>query len=164
MERFLKWAWGEFIRALPAILFFFVAFSLVDVTEMLMHKRAATTYYSFMVIAMAALVMGKVLIIADSLPFIGVFSKKPLIYGTLWKTFIYLVCSLVIRFLERAIPELTEGEGFNFIYQRIVTETESIPFWLAQTWLAVLILIFVAYQELVFAVGVAKVRKMFFGK
>ena len=164
MQRLFRWMKEELIGVVPAILFFLAAFSLVDFTEMVVHKKEAHTYYSFFVIFISACLMGKVLIISNSLPFISLFSKKPLIYGTLWKTFIYLICTILVRFLEHGIPLLVAGHDLTFIYFRLADEIASSPFWLAELWLSALILVFVAYQELVFAVGPDKVIKLFFYK
>lgn len=163
MKKGWKWFVKEFSEMLPAAIFFFVAFSLVDITEIYIHKNASTTYYSFLVVVTSALVMGKVVLISNHLPFISLFSHKPLIYSTLWKTFIYVMCSLVIRFIERLVPFFFEGKAWATVSARAVSEVEGLPFWLTQTWLIMLFLIFVAYQELICAVGEKKVRQMFFG-
>ena len=44
-------------------------------------------------IAVAALILGKAVLIADMLPFINRFPHKPLIYNIAWKTVIYLLIS-----------------------------------------------------------------------
>jgi hypothetical protein len=159
-----KWLKEEFVKILPVFIFFFVAFSLVDVSAMFMHKDTATTYYSFLVVVMSALVMAKVVLISDYLSITSLFSHKPLIYVTLWKSLVYVLCSLVVRFLERAIPAFLEGKSIAEVDTRVIYEIERLPFWVAQGWLIVLFLIFVAYRELIYAVGEDKVRKLFFGK
>ena len=158
----INWFRREFWRLVPVVLFFFVAFSLVDLTAFLMH-RPEVIYYNFIVIAVAAGVMGKVVLISDHLLFVDLFSHKPLIYSTLWKTFIYTMASLLVRVLDRAIPRLIAGEGWEEAFQAIHTQTEHLPFWISQIWLAVLFVVFVAYRELICAVGTDKVRKLFFG-
>jgi hypothetical protein len=112
---------------------------------------------------MASLVMGKVVLISDRLPLIDWFSGRPLIYVTIWKTCIYVLCSLVIRALERIVPSLLEGRGWAEVYPKLIEEGQGLTFWIAQGWLIVLFLVFVAYRELIRAVGEDKVRKLFFG-
>lgn len=154
----------DFYEALPAILFFFVAFSLVDITAILLHKTITEASSRFGVIAISALVMGKVVVISNHLPFIDLFYGKPLIWSTIWKTFIYVICGFFVRILERALPLLFEGENWSMIYDKLVKDANHLEFWVAQMWLTVLFLIFVASNELIQQVGKDKVRQMFFGK
>lgn len=159
----MKWVKEEMIRMLPVFIFFFVTFSLVDISRILLHS-ATDAVYSFTVIFMAALVMAKVVLISNILPFIDLFKRKPLIYSTLWKTCIYVVCSIFVRLLERILPLLFEDSGMVVVDEGIVTELERLPFWISQAWIFVLLLVFVAWQELVQSVGSDKVHKLFFGK
>ena len=164
MSRFLHTIKKEFLHALPVTFFFFVAFSLVDLSAILLQKHVSATYASLGVIVVSSLIMGKVVLIADSLPFIGLFSKKPLIYSTTWKTLIYTLCSFFVRFMEKIVPSLIEGKDPFIIKEELVFELGKTLFWIAQAWLFVLFFIFVAYQELIFAVGQEKVYALFFGK
>jgi len=51
-------------------------------------------------IAVAALILGKAVLIADMVPMINRFPNKPLIYNVAWKTVIYWLLSAVIHYLE----------------------------------------------------------------
>ncbi len=163
MKNVMKWVKEEMVRMLPVFVFFFVIFSLVDISRILLHS-ATEAAYSFVVIFMAALVMAKVVLISNILPFIDFFKEKPLIYSTLWKTGIYVVCSIFVRVLERILPLIFEDKGMIVVDEGIVTELERLPFWISQAWIFVLLLVFVAWQELVKAVGSDKVHKLFFGR
>jgi len=147
----------------PVFIFFFVIFSLVDISRILLHSSTEAVY-SFVVITMAALVMAKVVLISNILPFIDLFKGRPLIYSTLWKSSIYVLCTIFVRVLERVLPLFFEDKGLSLIDERVVSEVERLPFWLSQAWVFVLLLLFVAWQELVEAVGSDKVRKLFFGR
>jgi len=158
-----KWLTKELFHMLPVVLFFFVAFSLVDITHILTHKTTGARCYGFLVIVMASFVMGKVVLISDSLSITDRFANKPLIYNTLWKTLIYVLCSIWVRVLDRVVPGLIEGHSVAVIEQSLVEEVGRLSFWIAQMWLLVLFSVFVAYRELINAVGKDKVRKLFFG-
>jgi hypothetical protein len=47
---------------------------------------------------------GKVLSLVDLLPFLNVFHGKPLIYATLWKTSIYSLGALLLRYCDFLAP------------------------------------------------------------
>ncbi len=159
----INWFKKEFLRMLPIFIFFLIIFSLADLTRLVMAKNRESASSSFAVILMGALIMGKVVLLSERLPFINLFGTKPLIYNTIWKTMIYLLCSLVIRLVERMVSFCVESANPAELYAKMSQDVEKMPFWLSQAWLFVLLLIFVAYQELVYAVGIDKVRKMFFG-
>ncbi len=162
MATFFTWCKTEFFKILPVSLFFLVAFSLVDATDRIVNKHPITEY-SFFSIVVASLIMGKVVLLADYLAIIERYSHKPLIYSTLWKSFLYVFCSILLRLAEHLIPVLYDGESFTMVYDKAVAHIQNPLFWMAQTWLAYLFIIFVGYRELVYAVGTAKVKKLFFG-
>src|SRR6266581_2811270 len=49
-------------------------------------------------VAVAALILGKAVLIADMLPMINRFPNKPLIYNVAWKTLIYLLVATLIHY------------------------------------------------------------------
>jgi len=162
MIKVLLWCKKEFMRMLPVALFFLVAFSLVDATDRIINKNALD-YYSFFSCVIASLIMGKIVLIADYLSISSLFSNKPLLYVTLWKSFLYVCCSMILRLIEHSIPALVAGATFSELYQKIIEHIEKPLFWIAQAWLAYLFVIFVGCRELIFSVGSAKVKKLFLG-
>ncbi len=147
----------------PAALFFFVAFLLVDATDRVINDKELGTYSIFYCL-FSGIIMAKVVLIADLLSLTHRFSHKPLAYITLWKSFVYVLCSILLRLIEHVIPALIHGKNFHEIYQAILVHTEKPLFWLAQGWLTYLFIIFVAYRELITKIGPAKVKEFFFGK
>jgi hypothetical protein len=160
---FSQWLRKQLRHMLPPFLFFFVIFTLADITELLRSEEGLATYSRFFVIVCAALVMSKVVLISDYLPCTYIFSKKPLIYNTVWKSFIYLLCTTAVRLLDHAVPLCFEAKSFGQIGMHIMEMFKKEQFWIVQMWLGLLLFIFVAYRELVSAVGEEKVKKLFFG-
>src|SRR5947208_8600255 len=93
----------EFFALLPPAIFFFVALHIVAFDLVLMLKGTGISPLSTMSIAVAALILGKPVLIADMLPMINRLPNKPLIYDVAWKTLIYLLMATVIHYLERLI-------------------------------------------------------------
>src|SRR5437667_11351842 len=91
----------EFFALLPPTIFFFVALHIVAFVRVLMLKGTGISPLSTMSIAVAALILGKAVVLADMLPMINRFPNKPLIYSVAWKTSIYLLVATLIRYLER---------------------------------------------------------------
>src|SRR5438067_5950760 len=93
----------EFLELLPPTIFFFVALHIVAFVRVLMLKGTGISSTSSISIAVAALILGKAVLIADLLPMINRFPNKPLIYNVVWNTLIYLLMATRIHYLERLI-------------------------------------------------------------
>src|SRR6184192_4833882 len=102
----------EFFELLPPTIFFFVALHIVAFVRVLMLKGTGISPVSSISIAVAALILGKAVLVADMLPMINRFPHKPLIYNIAWKTVIYLLISAVIHYLERLIDFWREMGSF----------------------------------------------------
>src|SRR5260370_37625583 len=93
----------EFLALLPPTIFFFVALHIVAFVRVLMLKKTGIAPSSSISIAVAALILGKAVLIADMLPMINRFPHKQLIYNIAWKTVIYLLLTAVIHYLQRLV-------------------------------------------------------------
>src|SRR6266550_1778804 len=93
----------EFFALLPPTIFFFVALHIVMFIRVLMLEGTGLAPSSSVSIAVASLILGKAVLIADMLPMINRFPNKPLIYNVAWKTLIYLLAATLIHYLERLI-------------------------------------------------------------
>ena len=103
MSKLLTKLKEEFFEILPPTIYFFVALHLVMFIRVLLLEGTGVSPSSSISIAVAALILGKAVLIADMLPIINRFPNKPLIYNVAWKTVIYFLLSIVIHYLERLI-------------------------------------------------------------
>jgi hypothetical protein len=153
----------EFFELLPPTIFFFVALHIVAFVRVLMLKKTGIAPSSSISIAVAALILGKAVLIADMLPFINRFPHKPLIYNIAWKTVIYLLISAVIHYLERLIDFWRQTGGFVAGNQKLLSEIIWPHFWAIQIILFVLIAMYCTVHELVRVIGREKTLRIFFG-
>jgi hypothetical protein len=153
----------EFFKLLPPTIFFFVALHIVAFVRVLMLKGTGISPLSSISIAVAALILGKAVLIADMLPFINRFPHKPLIYNIAWKTVIYLLLSAVIHYLERLIDFWRETGSFVAGNQKLLAEIVWPHFWAIQIILLVLIVMYCTMHEMVRVIGSEKVLRIFFG-
>src|SRR5438309_7254638 len=93
----------EFFKLLPPTIFFFVALHVVAFVRTLMLKGTGVSPLGSASTAVASLILGKAVLLADMLPWINRFPERPLIYNVAWKTLIYLLVSAVVHYLERLI-------------------------------------------------------------
>lgn len=153
----------EFIALLPPTIFFFVALHMVAFIRVLMLRGTGLSVMSSVSVTIAALILGKAVLIADVLPIINRYPKKPLAYNIAWKTVIYLLVSLLVHYLERLVDFWRETGGFVTGNEKLLQEIVWPHFWAIQLILLILILMYCTMRELIRVIGGAKMRKMFFG-
>src|SRR5213595_2594304 len=153
----------EFFELLPPTIYFFVALHIVMFIRVLMLERIGVAPSASISIAVAALILGKAVLIADLLPMINRFPNKPLIYNVAWKTLIYLLMSAFIHYLERLIDFWRQTGGFVAGNKELLAKIIWPHFWAIQIILFVLIAAYCMVHELVRVIGKEKVMRIFFG-
>ena len=153
----------EFFALLPPTIFFFVALHIVAFVRVLMLKGTGISPLSSISVAVAALILGKAVLIADMLPIINRFPDKPLIYNVAWKTLIYLLMASLIHYLERLVEFCRQAGGFLAGNEKLMAEIVWPHFWAIQVFLFVLIVMYCTMHELVRVIGREKVMRIFFG-
>ena len=114
-------------------------------------------------VAIAALVLGKAVLIADMLPPINRFPEKPLIYNVAWKTLIYTLVALIIHYLEHLYDFAREAGGIAAGNAKFFADMVWPHFWAVQIILLVLIFMYCTTRELVRVMGRDKVLRTSFG-
>ena len=153
----------EFFKLLPPTIFFFVALHIVAFVHVLMLERTGISPSSSVSIAIAALLLGKAVLIADMLPIINRFPNKPLIYNVVWKTVIYWLISVAIHYVERLIEFWQQTGSFAAGNEKLLSEIIWPHFWAIQIILFVLIAMYCTMHELVRVIGREKALRIFFG-
>ena len=153
----------EFFKLLPPTIFFFVALHIVTFVRVLMLKGTGIAPLSTMSIGVAALILGKAVLLADMLPLINRFPNKPLIYNVAWKTVIYLFMATLIHYVERLIDFWRQTGSFVAGNKELLEKIVWPHFWAIQIILFVLIVMYCTMHELVRVIGKEKVLRIFFG-
>jgi len=153
----------EIEAMLPPAIFFFVALHIVAIVRVLMLEGTGIAVATSFAVTLAALVMGKVVLIADMLPLINRYPDKPLAYNVIWKTVIYTAVSLLVHYLEHLIDFWRHAgslsEGNRELFAKIVWP----HFWATQILLVVMISCYCTMRELVRVLGRHRVLHIFFG-
>jgi hypothetical protein len=148
---------------LPPTIFFFIVLHLVALFRVLMLKGTGIALGTSASVTLAALILGKAVLIADLLPFINRYPDKPLVYNVAWKTMVYVLVSMLVHYLERLVDFWREAGGFIAGNQKLLAEIVWPHFWAIQILLVVFILTYCTTRELVRVIGADKVRHIFFG-
>ncbi len=163
MPKIFKIIKENFVEALPATIFFFIAFHLIALTEILLLRQYQIPVSTTAVITVSAPILAKAILLADKLPFINRFPNKPLIYNILWKTTIYVLIALVFRYLQTMIPMLLKHQSWSVANEHLQREIIWPHFWAVQIWVCVLFMFYSIIRELVRTRGKREVLRMFFG-
>jgi hypothetical protein len=152
----------EFYEALPPLIFFFISFHIIVLNRALMAKEYGLHFSAVAGATVAAMLVAKVVLVADMLPFINRFPEKPLIYNVAWKTAIYVGASLFAHYLERLVPVWWRVGGFRAANEQLWSEMVWAHFWAIQLWLVVLVFVYCTARELVRVIGRDRFTKIFF--
>ncbi len=153
----------EFLAMVPPTLYFFVILHIVALIRALMVKGTGITLDTTTSVTIAALVLGKSVLIADMMPFINRFPEKPLIWNVAWKTVVYFIVALIIHYLEHLYDFWKLAPGFAAANEKLLSTIVWPHFWAIQLLLSMLILGYCVMSELIRAMGADKGTTMFFG-
>ena len=104
-SRLLAFVINELREVVPPTVFFVFGFNLIVLTTNLILADYLASFASFMVATVAALVVGKSVLIAKAMPYLRRFDTAPIIQPILFKTIFYwAVVFLVLPGKARRIP------------------------------------------------------------
>ena len=155
----------ELKEMIPPVIFFFIAFHILAVIRSLMLMQYGISMSAVAGATISALVVGKVVLIADVLPFIDRFPhpRHPLIVNVAWKTAIYTLAALLVHFLEHLIPVWLKYKDLSEAVRKLDDEVVWPHFWALQICMLVLFFMYCSIRELAHAFGEEKARRLFFG-
>jgi hypothetical protein len=163
MHKILEKLKEEFFAILPPTIFFFIALHLITFIRVLIAKGSHFEPLSTMSIAIASLILGKAVLIADMLPPINRYPHEPLVYNIAWKTAIYLLMATAIHYVERLIDFSREAGGIVAGSEKQLAEMVWPHFWAVEIVLFLLILVYCTARELGRVIGKEKMLRLFFG-
>jgi hypothetical protein len=153
----------EFMEILPPTIFFFVILHIVSLVRALTTWGTGISLPTSTSVTIAALILGKSVLVANLLPFINRFPEKPLIWNVGWKTAIYTLVALVVHYLEHLYDYWKEAPGLVAANHKLLAEFSWPHFWAIQILLVTLIVNYCVIAELARVIGRDKLKAMFFG-
>lgn len=154
----------EFRKGLPPTLFFLIVFHVAAMIRGLTEESIGITPENSFTATIAALVMGKVILILGDRGFIRRFDRLPLIYPSLWKTVIFTMAGTLVMFGEDILPRIYHNHSHSITeaWHSMMDETSWDRFWANRTLLVVWLFIYTIVSEFVRVLGQTRVRKLFF--
>jgi hypothetical protein len=154
----------EFLKLIPPTIYFFVGLMTIALIRYLMLEGTGLPLSTPIQIAVAALIMGKAVLIADMVPFINRYPNKPLVYNITWKTAIYMLVATGIHYLERVIEFWRKADSFAAANRALLENVIWPHFWAVEIVIGMLVIGYCTFTELSGALGHANMRAILFTK
>ena len=161
-RRAFDWWLAQLKHVLPPTIFFFVGFNLILWTKRQILEEQGIEFSGFLTATLAALLVGKAVLVTDNLPFMHRFDGSPMIQPILFKSAVYWFCVLIVRLAEGLIHFLIAGGAISDFPAHLVEHFSWAHFLLIQVWLMVLFLIYVTTHELNMLIGDGELYRLFF--
>jgi hypothetical protein len=149
-------------EAIPPTIFFFTGFNFVVFTTNLLLADYAVAVSSFMLATVAALVVGKAVLVANAMPYLRRYDRAPLIQPILYKTAFYWMVVFFARLLERFVHFSLEGNPPGDFIPYLITTFSWHRFSAISLWIFALFLIYVTATEVSRLFGPGELRRLFF--
>ena len=164
MKKFFKFFAGEFVKMIPPTIFFLVIFLIVAYTRSLMDDRFGVGTVTYIGAIIAALIMGKAILIADALPIWRPIAAHPRLYLITVRTLVYALIALLFQIAEELIPLAREAGSVSGGWAVLLEEVYWPRFWAVH----ILMLVFLAFYNIIAVtvevMGAAEFRRMIFAK
>jgi hypothetical protein len=153
----------EFLEILPPTIFFVIGFNLILLTTNLILADYGAQFSSFLLATAAAFVVGKAVLVANTMRWIRRYDRAPLIQPILFKTVFYWVVVFIARLLEHWIKfSLSEHRWFGVFLPHEIAAFAWHRFVAIQLWIFVLFLIYVTATELNHLFGHGELGRILF--
>jgi len=162
LQRVVTWWLAQVKHALPPTIFFFVGFNLILWTKRLILQEHGIELSGFFTAIVAALLVGKAVLVTDNLPFMRRFDGAPMIQPILFKSAIYWLCVFIVRLAEAFVHFVAAGGAIADFSDHLVNHFSLARFLSIQIWLMVLFLAYVTIHELNELFGDGELYRLFF--
>ncbi len=150
-------------EALPPTIFFFIGFNFVVYTTNLLVADYGVAVSNFMLATVAALVVGKAVLVANEIPLLRRYDRAPLIRPILFKTAFYWVIVFLARLLERFVHfSIMERKPPGDFFPYLITIFSWNRFVAISLWISVLFLVYVTASEFSHLFGRGEIQRLFF--
>ena len=149
-------------EAVPPTIFFFVGFNFIVFTTNLLVAQYLIAVSNFMLATVAALVVGKAVLVANKVALLRRYDRAPLIQPILFKTAFYWVAVFLARLLERFVHFALEGNPPADFPTYLVTTFSWHRFSAISLWILVLFLIYVTASEFSHLFGPGDLPRLLF--
>jgi hypothetical protein len=148
----------------PAFVFFLAMFQMLLVTKAIALKQYGITFDISTASVIGALIVAKTVLIADRIPFLNIYPRRPLIWNVVLKTIVFGLIASAFLIIESLIRESRQLGDFSAAWRQFISETSWLSFWAKEAWINILILFYCTAIEFGRVIGSDRAREIFFGR
>jgi hypothetical protein len=164
MPRFVDKAKEELRKILVVAVFFSAGFCLIHVSNRLLTEGSSVEIATLARAIFGGLIVAKVLMSVDLLPFVNAFPGRPLAQNVAWKSSLYVAGGVIFLYFEPFMKNVFRGAGLLASHSRAWQELMLPRTWATVIWVAMLMAVFVTLKEISRVVGKDKLKHMVFGR
>jgi hypothetical protein len=157
-----RWATGEFLELLPAVIFFFVALMVILLLLKLFISQYSIEFYAFSKAALGALIMGKVVLLMDWAESRRRASPYPRIVVVAFKTFVYALAVLTLWIGERLFHNYRHSGDFRDAAGLVIADANLDRFLGCVLLISLVVFVYLAMEEINRAMGKGALYALFF--
>ena len=161
VQRFLGRLRHEVRNMLFVAVFFFISFSLLQLTKAAVLQKFDLHTLNPLHALVGALIVAKVLVIADAIPLVARYDSRPVVLAASWKTGFYLLLAVGFEFVDALVEH--RHQGLREAAGKFGEEASTPIFWMLQAWLLILLFLFSAVRDLIRRLGRDRIREHFWG-
>ena len=157
------WLLHELRQALPPTVYFLVGFNVIVLTTNLIVAQYNVAVSSFALATVGALLVGKAVVVVNTLPLIRRYGRAPLIQLILYKTVIYWLAVILVRVVERfAQFSIVEGNAPGSFPSHLLHEFSWTRFGAISIWVFILFLTYETAWEFSQLFAPGEIRRFLF--
>lgn len=162
MKKLLLCIAHELREAIIPIAYFLVMFHLIAFTNSLLLESYRITPGRAALATIGAILAGKAILVANKVPFLNIFSGRPLLFSVAWRSLVYGAFFALFLTNEQVISALVSGRGFAGALEE--AKQISLRHTAANCiWLCLSMLLYNSFAELDRLLGKGTLRKAFLG-
>jgi hypothetical protein len=150
-------------KLIPPTIFFFITLHMIALIRALMLEGTGIPVASSIVVTIAALTLGKAVLLADALPFVNRYPDQPLAWNIAWKTMLYFIAATFIHYLENLYDFWKQAGGLVAGNEKLLAAMVWAHFLATEILLMAILIAYCTARETIRAIGSAKARALFFG-
>ena len=154
----------ELRKILVVAVFFSAGFCLIHVSNRLLTEGSHVQIANLAHALFGGLIVAKVLMSVDLLPFVHAFPGRPLAHNIVWKSSLYVAGGVIFLYFEPFMKNVLRGAGLFAAHTRAWQELMLPRTWATVIWVAMLMAVFVTLKELSRVIGKDELKHMVFGR
>ena len=159
-----RFAKRECLEILPVAIFFLVSFNLITFSKHLILADKGIIYQGFTAATIGALLVAKVVLVADLLPLMRRYRGRPLYRPIFYRTVIYTLFVFLAQLLESVVRNMIQAGSFSAAFKAAGEEFIWAHLIFVQMWVFVLFLVYVTLVELREEFGGVPLAKVLFSR